>query len=544
MTKRIIICILLVCLAFGTVLAQNARDHIRSGQQYMTSHNYAEAINSFEAAIRVDPRNRQAPDMLREAKIKRTEQLFSQGQSMHLEGKFTEAIENYSAAMRTAPPGYSHLRMIQSRREEAQRELEAQREQELLMAHARTEAALAQERAAQELAARELTEQSRQNVHIAHEQFITGQYNEAISTYEHAINLGGLPAAEANDVRRLITEANDIKEKIESYNRPLKDDDFDIAQLGTSVTITKYKASETKTIRIGNTNHTIHYGIFNVVIPPTLYNIRVTRIGPNAFRNAGITSLTMPNTITEIGMGAFSGNKLQSVTLSTELLKIEGGMSPGGILEPTEPGAFEGNEGLTAIRIPDRVTEIGARAFKDCGLTTVQLGTAVAIIKESAFRNNKLAVINFPVGARNLYAIRTVHRNAFRGNQITNLVLPQGIEVVYDNAFTDNPMESLLLPASLAGVITIDNQPNQPRIGGNHTQFTQPLPSFPNTITRVTLPANMVDANLRSFENEPNLSGLRNLYITAQPAQAGQRAQPARAAGLYVKNGPVWIRQQ
>jgi len=544
MTKRIFTFVLFSCLILSTISAQNAREHIRQGQQHMTNQNYAEAVVSFDAAAKLEPRNKQAAELLKDAKEKRTEQLFNQGQALHQEGKYTEAIENYRAAMRAAPPGYSKLRMIQTRISEAEVRLEEQREQELQMAEARREAAHAMARAAQEQAARELAEQSQHNVQKANEQFIAGEYDEAIRTYEHAVNLGGLTEAETADARRLIAEVNDIKQKIASYNRPLKDEDFDISQLGTSITITKYKASESKTIRIGNINHTIRYGIFNVVIPHTLYNIRVTKIDPNAFRDAGITNLTMPNSITEIGASAFSGNKLQSVTLSTELVKIDGGKSPGGILEPTEPGAFEGNEGLTSIRIPDKVTEIGARAFKNCGLTTVQIGISVATIRESAFMNNKLTVVTFPVGARNIYAIRRIHRNAFRENQITNLVLPQGIEVVYDNAFTDNPMESLSLPASLAGVITIDNQPNQPRIGGDHTLFTSPLPTFPNTITRVNLPAQMVDKNLEYFEKDPNLSGLRNLYITAQPAQAGQRALPARSAGLYIKNGPVWYRQQ
>ena len=542
MTKRVIICVLLSCFIFGTALSQQkdtAASLVRQGQSQLDSHNYADAITSFNAALNLNPNRSQqtaATEGLVSARTGRAQQLFNQAQEMHNNKRYPEAIELYNNAYNIAPARSTIQSMVNQRRAEAQTAFHEQRENE-------QQTAQAQERATREQAARERAEQSKGFVQRAHEHFIAGRYDDARDDYELAITVGGLTDAETADARRLTAEIQEIKTKIEFYDRPLKDDDFDIAQMGTSVTITKYKATESKTVRIGNTNHTVHFGITNVVIPATLYNIRVTKIGPNAFRNAGITNLTMPNTITEIGMGAFSGNKLQNVMLSTELLKIEGGMSPGGILEPVEPGAFEGNTGLTSIRIPDKVTEIGARAFKDCGLTTLQLGAAVSVIKESAFRNNKLTVVNFPVGARNLYAIRIVHRNAFRENQITNLVLPQGIEIVYDNAFTDNPMESLSLPASLAAVITIDNQPNQPRVGGNHTQFTQPLPSFPNSLTRITLPANMVDANLRAFENEPNLSGLRNLYVTAQPAQGGQRALPARAAGLYVKNGPVWIRQ-
>ena len=59
--------------------------------------------------------------------------------------------------------------------------------------------------------------------------------------------------------------------------------------------------------------------------------------------------------------------------------------------------AFNSNETLTEIVIPDSVTEIGRSAFEMClGLTTVTLGNGVETIGESAFAYcSNLSTINF-----------------------------------------------------------------------------------------------------------------------------------------------------
>jgi len=502
MAKRIIVMVLLAFLVAGTALAQTARQHIAQGQDHMTAQRYSEAVASFEAALRVEPRNRQAPALLRDAQIKRMETIFNQAQALHQEGNFSDAIVQYNLAVRYAPPGHN-TGAIQNRRNEAQRALDEQ------VANA------------QEQSARERAEQSRQAMLRGNENFIASRYTEAIGQYEHAVNMGGLTPAETTEVQRLITEAKDIQEKMESItNRPLRDDDFEVAQnRDGTVTITKYKATEKRTVNIGGTNHIVHFGILNVVIPSRIFGVNATIVGPDAFRDTGITSVVLPETIVEIHAGAFAENKLERVTLGVRTRLIRGGVAEGRA-EVVPLGAFEGNAQLTQMVIPDTVTEIGARAFKDCGLTNVTLGRLVALIGESAFRNNKLSVITLPPSTRR------IGRYAFNTNQITSLTIPNGVELVADDAFTANPMTAVVIPASLGQLITINAQA-VPRIGGDHVLISPHVPSFPDTLVRVTLPAGVHDRNMASFEEN-----LRNFYTSQN-----------RRAATYVKNGPIWSLQ-
>jgi hypothetical protein len=502
MVKRIILTALIACLVFGAVFAQqNARTLIAQGQEHMKQENYAEAVAAYEAALKLDPRNRQIPPLLKTAQEKRMEEAFNQGQKLQQDGNFVEAIALYNSAIRFAPPG-TNTRNIQTRRDEAQRALASS------------------EQNAQAQTVRERSEQSVQAVQHANELFIGGKYPEAIAQYEHAMNMGGLSAAETTETQRLISEARDVQAKMESYNnRALKDDDFEVSQnTNGTVTLTKYKASESKTVNIGGVSHTVSFGILNVVIPARIWGVNLTAIGNEAFKNTGITSVVIPDTVTEIGFGAFYGNKLERVVIGRGIRVIKGGVAQGR-MEVSELGAFEGNTNLTEILIPDTVTEIGARAFKDCGLTSVTLGRAVAIIGESAFRNNKLPVITFPA------TIRTIRRFAFHQNQIQSLTLPQGVLEVFDDAFTNNPMTAVVIPASLATMTTI-NGLACPRIGGDHAHYSAFTPTFPDTLVRVTLPANMQPDNMRTFEEN-----LRNYYISSN-----------RVTGTYVKNGPIWTR--
>ena len=84
--------------------------------------------------------------------------------------------------------------------------------------------------------------------------------------------------------------------------------------------------------------------------------------------------LIIPNGVTSIGDYAFYGCKgLTSITIPDSVTSIGG-------------SAFSGCTGLTSITIPDSVTSIGNYAFHDCtGLTSVTIGKGVTSIGQSAF---------------------------------------------------------------------------------------------------------------------------------------------------------------
>ncbi len=118
-----------------------------------------------------------------------------------------------------------------------------------------------------------------------------------------------------------------------------------------------------------------------VNIPSTVtYNgsiYSVTTIGEDAFNNcSGLTSVTIPNSVTSIGSYAFARTGLTSVNIPNSVTEIGG------------YGAFIGCSGLTSVTIGNSVTTIGDFAFEDCtGLTSVTIPNSVTTIGNNAFKD-------------------------------------------------------------------------------------------------------------------------------------------------------------
>ena len=155
----------------------------------------------------------------------------------------------------------------------------------------------------------------------------------------------------------------------------------------------------------------------NRYVPASLTTVVITggsSIGGHAFYGCkGLTSITIPDSVTSIGDSAFDGcSGLTSITIpfvgntktgtsnthfgyifgasssdynnryvpaSLTTVVITGGSSIGG-------HAFYGCKGLTSITIPDSVTSIGDSAFEGCSdLTSITIGNGVTSIGLWAF---------------------------------------------------------------------------------------------------------------------------------------------------------------
>ena len=135
-------------------------------------------------------------------------------------------------------------------------------------------------------------------------------------------------------------------------------------------------------------------GLTSLTIPNS-----VTSIGNYAFQLcSSLTSVTIGNSVTSIGSSAFSGcTGLTSVTIPNSVTSIgehafyqctglTGTLTIPNSVTSIGSSAFSGCTGLTSVTIPNSVTSIGSSAFSGCtGLTSVTIGNSVTSIGSSAF---------------------------------------------------------------------------------------------------------------------------------------------------------------
>jgi hypothetical protein len=103
----------------------------------------------------------------------------------------------------------------------------------------------------------------------------------------------------------------------------------------------------------------------DVVVPPSIDGEDVTAIGPYAFAEQGLTSITIPNGVTYIGKRAFAGNQLTEVVIPGSLTRLE-------------DDAFHGNP-LKNITIPGRVTYLGDYSFLGNRRISVTIGANMPV---------------------------------------------------------------------------------------------------------------------------------------------------------------------
>ncbi len=159
------------------------------------------------------------------------------------------------------------------------------------------------------------------------------------------------------------------------------------------------------------------FGLTSVTIPNS-----VTTIDNSAFHGcSGLTSVTIPNSVTSIGVSAFRGcSGLTSVTIGNSVTTIGN-------------NAFSGCRGLTSITIPNSVTTIGSSAFSGCsGLTSVTIPNSVTTIGYDAFYNcSGLTSVTIPD------SVTTIGSYAFRGcSGLTSVAIPNSVTTISGSAFS------------------------------------------------------------------------------------------------------------
>ncbi|MFV0393017.1 MAG: leucine-rich repeat protein [Coprobacillaceae bacterium] len=124
---------------------------------------------------------------------------------------------------------------------------------------------------------------------------------------------------------------------------------------------------------------------------------KISRIGMVAFREYGLVSLSLPDTITTIGMEAFAGNNLTEVALPKNL-------------EFIGDQTF-GNNQLTEISLPKSITWYAGEAFKNNNITTVYLESAETlplVTQKNKWNQLPLNGCNSDAGIVDIYAPEVV----------------------------------------------------------------------------------------------------------------------------------------
>lgn len=172
----------------------------------------------------------------------------------------------------------------------------------------------------------------------------------------------------------------------------------------------------------------------SVVIPEFVtYNGKtyvVTDIGEEAFLHCtGLTSVTIPNSVTRIGGYAFRNSGLRSVTIPNSVTSIGG-------------HAFYQCYQLTSVTIPNSVTSIGGDAFYQCSnLTSVNI-TDIASWCKIKFGNE---------GANPLQNV--VYYLYVNGKRITDLNIPNSVTSIGNYAFYDfSGLASVTIPNSVTTI--------------------------------------------------------------------------------------------
>ena len=268
-----------------------------------------------------------------------------------------------------------------------------------------------------------------------------------------------------------------------------------------------YNGSSYTVKTIGDYAFDYCYGLTSVTIPNS-----VTSIGDYAFHDCyGLTSVTIPNSVTSIGDYAFDYCEgLTSLTIGNSVTSIG-------------DDAFNQCSNLTSVTIPNSVTSIGNEAFYNCYvLTNLTIGNSVTSIGSSAFQacyaltsvtipNSVISIGNKAffdcVGMTSLTignSVTSIGSSAFMGCEgLTSVTIP--------NSVTSIGMWAFYLCTGLTS-ITIPN---------SVTSIGERTFAGCSSLTSVTIPNTVTSIGVRAFAG---CSGLSRVVVPNSVTSIGEEA--------------------
>ena len=214
---------------------------------------------------------------------------------------------------------------------------------------------------------------------------------------------------------------------------------------------------------IGNSGFNGCSSLTSITIPNS-----VTSIGSCAFTDCtSLTSITIGNSVISIGDYAFAGcSSLKSfngkfASEDGRCLIKDGELiafASAGLTSYTIPNsvtsidswAFGGCSSLTSITIPNSVTRIGEYAFCDCSsLTSITIPNSVTSIERYAFNHcSSLTSITIP------NSVTSIGERVFEGcSSLTSITIPNSVTSIGEYAFADcSSLTSITIPNSVTSI--------------------------------------------------------------------------------------------
>lgn len=219
---------------------------------------------------------------------------------------------------------------------------------------------------------------------------------------------------------------------------------------------------------------------------------RVTSIGDFAFARSGLTAVSIPEGVTDIGYAAFYHcNGLADVTIPATVSHIALGAFEG---TPWLNAWKSGQDGNEFLIVGDGVL----LAYRGAG-GIVSIPEGVKTIGAECFKGNAaISGVTFPE------SVSVIGEDAFNGcSMLTAVTLPQSLTRIEDRAFADCPLQQVSIPAEVQAIglgafdATAIGSPMQTVL---FEGSTLPAVTYNTTATRLS------GANLRrlAFEEVPN----------------------------------------